>query len=571
MVALATADDGREERDPLGAEIAADAVEDLAPGLRSDRLLALRAVLHAELGEQQPQVVRDLGDGGDRRGASAAREALLDRDRRRQPGEEIDVRLRHDVEELPGVRGQAVDVAALSLGVEHVEGERRLARAGQPREHDQAIARQLEGDVAQVVLARAHHADAAEGRLRRRVPYRLCVGGAGGIVQRVAQEAAGGRGGRRGDALGRALGDHPAARVAAVGAEVDHPVGALHDLEVVLDHEQRVAAVDEAREARQQPLDVREMQPRRGLVEHEERVRAGLAPEVGGELQALRLAAGERRERLPEAQVVEADVGERLQAGADLGLALEQGDGLGDREVEDLADRASLPAHLEHLGLEARPVALGAGHVDVGEELHLDALEAVAGAGLAAAARDVEGERGGGVAAEPRHVGAREARADALVGPEIGRGVGAGRRADLALVDEHDLGDALRALDGAVRARNTVGLAEALAHRAVEHVLDQARLAGPRDAGDRDEAGERDVDVDGLQVVRRGAADAQREPLDRPPPLGRHRDRPAPREEVRGHRAARRPAGRRPGPRRARCRRARRRRVRGRSRGRRHG
>src|SRR5262249_9303178 len=77
VVALAPADDGCEERDPIAAEIPANAIEDLAPRLRSDRLLALRAVLHPDLGEQQTQVVRDLRDGGDRRGASAARQALL--------------------------------------------------------------------------------------------------------------------------------------------------------------------------------------------------------------------------------------------------------------------------------------------------------------------------------------------------------------------------------------------------------------------------------------------------------------------------------------------------------------
>ncbi len=58
-------------------------------------------------------------------------------------------------EELARVRGQRLDVAALALGVDRVEGEARLARAGQPGDHDERVARQHDVDVAQVVLARA--------------------------------------------------------------------------------------------------------------------------------------------------------------------------------------------------------------------------------------------------------------------------------------------------------------------------------------------------------------------------------------------------------------------------------
>ena len=55
-----------------------------------------------------------------------------------------------------------------------------------------------------------------------------------------------GRGG--GDLLGRARGHHRAAAVAALGTEVDHPVGVLDDVDVVLDHHERVPLVGEALE-----------------------------------------------------------------------------------------------------------------------------------------------------------------------------------------------------------------------------------------------------------------------------------------------------------------------------------
>ena len=63
-----------------------------------------------------------------------------------------------------------------------------------------------------------------------------------------------------------------------------------------------------------------------------------LAAEVRGELEALRLAARQRRERLAEAQVVEADVGQRRSRSRDLAHVGEELERLGDGQVEDVAD-----------------------------------------------------------------------------------------------------------------------------------------------------------------------------------------------------------------------------------------
>ena len=89
---------------------------------------------------------------------------LLDGDGRRQPVDVVDVRLLHHLQELARVGRQALDVAALALGIDRVERQRGLARAGQPREHDQRVARDLQVDVLQVVLARAADMDRLAGR-----------------------------------------------------------------------------------------------------------------------------------------------------------------------------------------------------------------------------------------------------------------------------------------------------------------------------------------------------------------------------------------------------------------------
>ena len=108
-------------------------------------------------GVEQPEVVVDLGDRADGRPRVARGGLLVDRDRRRQPLDEVDVGLVHLPEELACVGRQRLDVAALALGVDRVERQRGLAGARQPGEDDQPVARQLDRDVLQVVLTGAPH------------------------------------------------------------------------------------------------------------------------------------------------------------------------------------------------------------------------------------------------------------------------------------------------------------------------------------------------------------------------------------------------------------------------------
>ena len=116
---------------------------------------AVGAVRVADARVQQAQVVVDLGDRADR-GARVARGRLLvDGDGRREALDGVDVRLVHLAEELARVGREALDVAALALGVDRVEGERRLAGAGQAGDDDEACRAGARADVLEVVLARA--------------------------------------------------------------------------------------------------------------------------------------------------------------------------------------------------------------------------------------------------------------------------------------------------------------------------------------------------------------------------------------------------------------------------------
>ena len=139
-----------EQAGPLGQR--EHLVDDLLDRLALDRM-AVGAVRDADPREQQPQVVVDLGDGPDGRARVARRALLVDRDGRRQPVDLVDVRLLHLAEELAGVGAQALDVAALALGVDGVEGEARLAAPRQAGDDHQPVARERDVDVLEVVFA----------------------------------------------------------------------------------------------------------------------------------------------------------------------------------------------------------------------------------------------------------------------------------------------------------------------------------------------------------------------------------------------------------------------------------
>jgi hypothetical protein len=100
----------------------------------------------------------------------------------------------------------------------------------------------------------------------------------------------------------------------------------------------------------------------------------------------------------------------------------------------------------------AAAVADFALHVDVGHEVHFDAALAVALAGLAAAAGDVEAEAAGLVAALARLGQHGEQVADGREDLGVGGGIGARRAADGRLVDADDLVDLLGAGERLVRA-----------------------------------------------------------------------------------------------------------------------
>jgi hypothetical protein len=155
VLALAVADDRRVDCEPRPLRQLQDLVDDRLLALAGDRAAADGAVRLADARVEEAQVVVDLGHRADGRARVAAGRLLVDRDRRREAVDRVDVRLLHHLQELPRVRAQALDVAPLALRVDRVEGEAGLSGAREAGDADQRMPRQADGDVLEVVLASA--------------------------------------------------------------------------------------------------------------------------------------------------------------------------------------------------------------------------------------------------------------------------------------------------------------------------------------------------------------------------------------------------------------------------------
>ena len=123
VFAFALLDDWGEDVQARVDRQGADAGGDLRAGLCADRRAALGAVRGADAGEEHAQVVVDFRDGADGGAGVLTGGFLGDGDGGGQAGDLIDVGLFHLAQKLARVRRQRGDVAALSFGVQGVEGQ----------------------------------------------------------------------------------------------------------------------------------------------------------------------------------------------------------------------------------------------------------------------------------------------------------------------------------------------------------------------------------------------------------------------------------------------------------------
>ena len=278
--------------------------------------MAIGAVLDSELGEKQAEELVDLGDGGDGRLAPSARDPLLDGDTRRKPLDEIHIGLLELIDELPGIWGHTVEEAALSLGEKDVKGQCRFTAPAQTGNDDHLVPRDIDGDILEVVLAGAAYLNRLgclnlghqegflqeEGRSSRDdlAEVAPCVGGFGGS-----------------DIFGGSGDDEFASSVTSFRTNIDDPVGGLDDVEVVLDHHDAVALLDEALKGFQQDGDVIDVETGGRFVKDEKSSSRFMSSQACSQFEPLGFPAAQDIQRLAELQVVEAYIGKELQRSAD--------------------------------------------------------------------------------------------------------------------------------------------------------------------------------------------------------------------------------------------------------------
>ena len=172
------------------------------------------------------------------------------------------------------------------------------------------------------------------------------------------------------DLLRRPLAHQLTPCIAPLRTQVDEPVAGGDHIQVVFDHQQRVALQQQPAQGLEQYRDVGEMKPGGGFVEEEQQpVAARLAlarlGQVAGQLESLRLAAGEGGHRLAQAQVGEPHRLQRFQHPVDLPLVLEEGQRLADRELQDVGYRLAADPDLQDLVTVTLAVAVGAAQIDI--------------------------------------------------------------------------------------------------------------------------------------------------------------------------------------------------------------
>ena len=161
--AFAAANDGGEDGDALAGSEGEDALDDLLGGLAGDLAAAARAVRHADRSVEQAEVIVDFGNGTDGGARTAAGGFLLDGDGGREAFDGVDVGALDLIEELAGVGGKGFDVAALAFSVDGVEGKGRFPGTGKAGYDSEGIARNLDVDVAEIVLTGAADGDLGDG------------------------------------------------------------------------------------------------------------------------------------------------------------------------------------------------------------------------------------------------------------------------------------------------------------------------------------------------------------------------------------------------------------------------
>ena len=220
------------------------------------------------------------------------------------------------------------------------------------------------------------------------------VGQHGG--QRLARE----RCGAAGHLLRRAGRDYVSAGLAPFRSQINDPVSRLDHVQVVLHHQHRVARLHKIVEHGQQQVDVGEMQTGRGFVEQVQRLSRAAFHQLARQFDALRLSSRERRRRLAQLDIVQADVVQGLQLVTHVGNVPEQLQRLLDIHLQHFRNRPVLELDLQRFVVVPMTLADRTGDPHIGQEVHFQPIGSIPLTRFTSTARHVEAEAAGLVAAQ---------------------------------------------------------------------------------------------------------------------------------------------------------------------------
>ena len=240
----------------------------------------------------------------------------------------------------------------------------------------------------------------------------------------------------------------------------------------MLNDKHGVAAVHKTLEHAQQLCDVRGVQARGGLVQHVYRLTRVALGKLGCKLDSLRFTARQRSRGLPDLDIAKSDVLQRFELAQNARHAVKEGNALLNRHFQYVVDVLALIFDLQGIAVVSLALTYVTSHVNVGQKVHFNASHAVTLAGFAASALDVKGKSARPIPLCLGVLGLREQIADIGKQPRIGRGVGARRSADGALVDANDLVQMLVTLQAIVHAGVRDGVIESVRQYGMNDAVD---------------------------------------------------------------------------------------------------
>ena len=159
-------EDRRQNHGALSAEKLGDRVGNRFRRLLPHDDLAVGTSGLAAVGHEEADVVGKLGGGRDRGPSVLDRVFLLDRDRRQDAFDFVDVRTIDPFEELPDIGRHRLHEPSLPLGIEGVECERGLSRTRRARQHRELALRDIDRNVLEIVGPRPSNRDRTRGHIR---------------------------------------------------------------------------------------------------------------------------------------------------------------------------------------------------------------------------------------------------------------------------------------------------------------------------------------------------------------------------------------------------------------------